>query len=202
MRLILTSDGLSNLKLKSEFLKMFKGNPKDASLLIIAGPQKKSHFQYIQAAKQSFNRLRITKIELANITRHINSKKFGKFDIILFMGGNTFYLLDRIRKTGFINYLKEHILSGRVFVGISAGSIIVHNSIEIAGWGISADSNLIGLQDLRGIGLTKTAVFPHYTNKNKKELIVFKKNTNYPIKEIRDGEAVIINGNKTKIIRK
>lgn len=202
MRLILSSDGLSNSKLKKEFLNLLGVDPKEASLLIITGPQKRSHWIYINEAKDRFVQLGIRKITIANITKEIKAKDFGKFDVILFMGGNTFYLLDRIRKTGFVSYIKNHIRSNRVYVGISAGSMIVSKSVELAGWGKEGDPNLIGLQDLTGLGLVSLTVFPHFKSSLKNEVNLFKKNTDYRIQEIRNGEAVLINGKQIRIVKK
>lgn len=202
MRLMLTSDGLSNPKLKGEFLRSLNKNPRESSVLIIAGLSKRKYFKYFRAAKDIFVSLGIKKITLANISNPIKAKEFGNFDVVLFMGGNTFYLLDRARKTGFISYIKNHVRKNNVYIGISAGSIIVHKSIEIAGWGTCADPNLIGLSDLTGIGLTNLAVYPHYKRGLEKEIKSFKINSKYRIQEIKDGEAVLINGSKVKIIRK
>ena len=202
MKLILSSDGLSGRKLKEAFLKMLTKRPKDISVLIIAGILKKRHLKYISKVKRQLVSMGISSIKIADISKNIHAKNFSSFDIIFFMGGNTFYLLNRTRKTGFVPFIKKHIKQGKIYLGVSAGSIIVHKTIEIAGWGVSADPNLIGLQDLRGIGVTNIAIFPHYKRKNKKELNSFKRNSSYTIKEIRDGEAVLIEANKIKIIRR
>ena len=54
------------------------------------------------------------------------------FDIIYMMGGNTFYLLDMIRKYKFDILIKKFIESKKIYIGSSAGSEILGNSIEIA----------------------------------------------------------------------
>ena len=80
-------------------------------------------------------------------------------DVILISGGNTFHLLNQIRKTGFADWFKEN-LDSKVFVGISAGSIIMTPSIAIASVD-DGDENLIGLEDLTGMRLVDFEVSVH-----------------------------------------
>ena len=69
-----------------------------------------------------------------NITEHKigNEININEFDVMYMMGGNTFYLLNIIRKTGFDKNIKEFINSGKIYVGSSAGSEILGNSIDVA----------------------------------------------------------------------
>ena len=62
-----------------------------------------------------------------NITEHKigNEININEFDVMYMMGGNTFYLLNIIRKTGFDKNIKEFINSGKIYVGSSAGSEIL-----------------------------------------------------------------------------
>ncbi len=47
------------------------------------------------------------------------------FDYIYLSGGNTAYLLQQSRKTGFLSLIKEFVLNkGKIYIGTSAGSII------------------------------------------------------------------------------
>lgn len=80
-------------------------------------------------------------------------------DVILISGGNTFHLLNQIRKTGFADWFKEN-LGSKVFVGISAGSIIMTPSIAIASVD-DGDENLIDLKDLTGMKLVDFEVSVH-----------------------------------------
>jgi len=83
-------------------------------------------------------------------------------------------------------------------IGVSAGSILVHKSIKLAGWGKEGDPNTIKLKNLNGLNLTNIAIFPHYKKRLAKELNKFRKIANYPIKELRDKQALLILGNKVK----
>lgn len=80
-------------------------------------------------------------------------------DVIFVSGGNTFYLLDQTRRTGLSEWLKQNI-DDKVYVGVSAGSIIVTPSIAVASID-DGDENNIGLTDLAGLSFVDFEVSPH-----------------------------------------
>ncbi len=80
-------------------------------------------------------------------------------DTIFVSGGNTFHLLNEVRRTGFGEWLKCNI-QYKVYVGVSAGSIIVTPSIAVASID-DGDENTVGLTDLTGLGLVDFEVSPH-----------------------------------------
>ncbi len=138
-----------------------------------------------------------------NICRNKSIKNLSNdIDVIYLLGGSTYYILDRLRKLGIDKMIKKFANKGGVFIGISAGSIIAGKDVKIAGWGSEADSNDIGLKDLRGLGLTDIAVFPHYKLKLKNEVKEFREKVDYPVFELRDGEALAIAGNKINKVGK
>ena len=51
-------------------------------------------------------------------------------DCIYISGGNTFYLLQELRKTGVDELIKQHILAGKLYIGESAGAVITAPNIE------------------------------------------------------------------------
>ena len=51
-------------------------------------------------------------------------------DCIHISGGNTFYLLQELRKTGVDELIKQHILAGKLYIGESAGAVITAPNIE------------------------------------------------------------------------
>jgi len=80
-------------------------------------------------------------------------------DVLYLSGGNTFHLLDQVRKTGFDKWLKDNI-DRKVYVGGSASSILMTSTIAVAGLEPS-DENLPGLTDLTGLGYVEFEIEPH-----------------------------------------
>jgi len=85
-----------------------------------------------------------------------------QFDLIFVGGGNTFRLLDHIRRNGFTEPAREFWLAGGDYYGGSAGAVLACQSIEIAE---GHDANEPGLQELSALGLLAgVSVLPHFTD--------------------------------------
>jgi dipeptidase E len=200
-KLLLTSDGLTSRKIQKEFLKLLDKPPTENKVLIMHTANIARKWRTIRRIVRGLIKLGIKKKNILLVNIRYKVSKIPKFDVLYSCGGNTYYILDRIRKTGFAKVIKKAVNQGKLYIGLSAGSIIVHKTIEIAGWGKEADPNLIGLRDLRGLNITNVAIFPHFKNKLRKEIAIFKKNTPYPIIELKDRQALEIVGNKKKIVK-
>lgn len=74
------------------------------------------------------------------------------------LGGNTFYLLDIIRKTNFDIDIKNFINSGKIYVGSSSGSGILGNSIDVA---LGYDDNNVNMTDFTGLKIVNGLIIPH-----------------------------------------
>ena len=116
--------------------------------------------------------------------------------MIYVCGGNTFYLLHKIKKIKFDEKIKNMVKKGIVYVGVSAGTIIAGPNIEISG----LDENDIKLKDLTGLNLTDKIISPHY-GINKEEIIEnFEKENKKKVIRLKDNQAWFIIGDKEFII--
>jgi dipeptidase E len=132
----------------------------------------------------------------------IIKSKLEKMDIINVGGGNTFFLLYWVRKCGLDKYLAELLDQGKIYMGISAGSMILGPSIEVSYWGYEPDKNVVKLKDLTGLNLVPFSISPHYTKKDLPSLKKESKKVSYPIIAINDTQAVQGIGNEYKIVGK
>lgn len=116
------------------------------------------------------------------------------YDMIYMIGWNTFYLLKKIRDTKFDIKLKEAINNSIVYVGSSAGSIILGNTIELA---LAYDKNDVNLVDFTGFKLIDSIIVPHA---NRKQEFIAEKREKYKDKiyAINDEYGVIYNNNEIK----
>ncbi len=87
------------------------------------------------------------------------ARKLDKAELIIIGGGNTFHLLKEACKTGFDTWLKDN-LADKVYMGTSAGSIIMTPYIAIASVD-DGDENAVGITDLNGLGFVDFEVSPH-----------------------------------------
>jgi len=204
MKLILMSSGLDNEKVKKEFSKLIDGRPSNKKVLIIFGVKTEEEWDHVDESRNELISLGILRDNIieANISEDISEKNFKEeYDVVYVCGGNTFYILDRLRKTSFDKLIKKLVEENKVYVGVSAGSIIAGPNIEMAEWGSEGDGNEVGLKNLEGFKFTNILFFPHYKNELKKEIDEFQKKTRYKIERFKNGEALIINEKEIKRIR-
>lgn len=188
--IFLTSCGIINNEIKKEFYKVITKDVKDLKVLYIttaadgeADPDKtwmEEEFQTI--------------LDLGILKENIMEYKIGnkininEFDVVYMMGGNTFYLLDIIRKTGFDKNIEEFINSGKIYVGSSAGSEILGNSINVA---LGYDENNVNMTDFTGLKIVDGLIIPHC---NRKENFInkLKDESNEKLYLLYDGEGINI----------
>ncbi len=88
-------------------------------------------------------------------------KDLAEHDVIYLSGGNTFYLLQQLQKTGAVPVIQKLVKEGKIYIGTSAGSIV-------AGPDISAVKNLDNesmapeLEGYSGLSLIDVVALPHW----------------------------------------
>lgn len=204
MKLFLTSAGLGRETTK-DFIKVIEKDPKHTRVCFIptaAGPEINKDFLEKDQKRLRELGCKITEIDLVQENKNSLYNKLKNFDVILVGGGNTFYLLKYVRKSGFDKIIISLLRQGKIYFGISAGSIIAGPNIEIANWKSNWDKNIVHLKNLSGINLVPFAVSPHFVEKDRKLLEKKSKEIDYPIVVLNDKQAIIVCGSKVKIIGK
>ena len=82
-------------------------------------------------------------------------------DFVFVSGGNTFFLLQEMRKSGFASLIKEYVNKGVIYCGSSAGSVVAGPDISLTK---ELDDPALApeLKDYKGLGLVDVVVFPHW----------------------------------------
>lgn len=120
-------------------------------------------------------------------------------DIIYLAGGNTFYFLKHLKKSGILPMLRAFVESGGVLSGLSAGGIIMSPNIRLAGYpSFECDENDVGLKNLKSLKLVNFEFFPHYRKSKKLNdaLSFYSETSKYPVYACKDGGGLIVNGNQ------
>jgi dipeptidase E len=203
IKLFLTSTGLPP-ETAPYFLKLLEKDPKDTRVAFIptaADPEEDKWF--VDAARKELYGLKflVEEVDLKESPEEIQ-KKLESVDVIYINGGNTFYLLDWTKKSGLDKYLGQLIENGKIYIGSSAGSILVGPNIELSGWDKSWDKNIVNLQDLSGLNLVPFAISSHFTEKDREILEKKSKELNYEVLPITDTQAVLVEGEDYKIVGK
>jgi len=144
--------------------------------------------------------MKIKKIDLKKENEKTLKEKFADCDVIFVNGGNTFYLLDIVRKSGFDKILPELLEQGKIYIAASAGSYITCPTIEAAGWK-DADKNIVGLKDLTGLNLVPFIITAHFNREKYYQAVIGAvKTTNLPVVALFDTQAVEVEDDKYKVV--
>lgn len=200
-RLFLTSTGLPK-ETRDYFLRTLGKKPSELKVAFIpsaADPENDKWF--VKAARDELIEIgfQVEDVDL-KIDPALLKHKLEVVDIIYINGGNTFYLLEWVRKSGLAKYLEELINNGKIYIGVSAGSILVCPSIELAGWDPGWDKNINNLRDTTGINIVPFAVSPHFTEEERAILERNRPNINYEIIAITDKQAILVEDEEYKIV--
>src|SRR3989339_1195241 len=173
MKLLLTSAGLPNKAIRSKFLQMMCKNPKDISVAFIptaADPEEDKRF--VKSAMDEIKEIgmQLFTVDLKEENEQSLRRKLSDCDVVYVNGGNTFYLLDWARKSGFDKVIIDLVGQGKVYIGTSAGSLLVGPDISVSGWMPSWDRNIVGLKDISGLGIVPFVVSPHFVESDRQVL--------------------------------
>ncbi len=126
-----------------------------------------------------------------------------KFDAVYIMGGNTFTMLDQLKKTHFLDLLPDFLDTKKLVYGISAGAILMGKSIAIAEIGPNGegDTNEIGISALDGLNLLKDyTVYTHYLESEDDQLFAYSTEHSSPIIGIPEESGIYVDGKDLKAL--
>ena len=190
--IILTSCGIIDGKFKEQFYRIInKEKIKDKKVLYITtasdgeNDSDKSWMdeEYETILDLGFSKENIYEFKIGQKEININD-----FDVIYMMGGNTFYLMDMIRKYNFDTVIKKAMDNGIIYIGSSAGSIILGNSVEYA---LPFDENNVDLKDFSGLRIIDGIIIPH-ANRKEEFISKVKENIGEKLFLLYDENGIII----------
>ncbi len=116
-------------------------------------------------------------------------------------GGNTYFLLKCVRESGFEKVIDDLTDKGLIYIGTSAGSYLVTPGIQMSSWKKEKrKKNQYGLTDFRGFNFVPFLLFAHYLPVHKEMLKEKMKEIKYPIRILKDGQAILVKGKKYKFL--
>lgn len=160
MKLLLTSTGLTHPEIIQAFLEFVEKLPKKIKIAFVStAARSKEELSFVEESINELTDLGIENILSIDVNR-VSPKEILICDAMYVCGGNTFYLLNEVRCSGFDKIIKQFINSNKLYVGVSAGSILVTPTIEIAQVE-PADPNDVGISDLTGLNIVGFEISPH-----------------------------------------
>ena len=125
-----------------------------------------------------------------------------KNDIIFIGGGNTFFLLQELRRSGADKILVQEVNKGKLYIGESAGAVIACPDIGYCS-GMDSPEKAPELTDYTGLGLVDFYIVPHIGNKEMGEAAekaVEEYNSRLDLKIITDRQIIQVDGENLKIL--
>jgi Peptidase E len=125
-------DGRQRTNITNKFLEMLN-RPIDNTKVLFIPTAAKSN-EAIRLVGMCRDQLLRIGIPLENITTYdideeLSFDEAAKYDVIYFTGGDTEYLLKRVKETKFDSIIKRMVYANKVYVGVSAGSLIATPNI-------------------------------------------------------------------------
>lgn len=190
--IILTSCGIINEELKKQFYRIINIEEiKDKKVLYITTASDGENDSDKSWMDDEYKTILNLGFEEKNIYEYKIGQKeinINNFDVIYMMGGNTFYLMDMIRKYNFDRIIKNAIDNGIIYIGSSAGSIILGNSVEYA---LPFDENNVDMKDFTGLKIIDGIIIPH-ANRKEEFINKVKNGINEKLYLLYDENGIII----------
>ncbi len=189
MKLILSSCDFRNEKSQKTIMDNLPYPINECKLLFI--PNEKATAEAISGSVY-YDRMQEFGFEKENVYvfDHNNPDKFRNLDIdvIYISGGNTFGILDKIRRCDFDKDIINYVKSGVVYIGGSAGAHIVSKNIQHVE---KYDANTVGITDFSGLGLFDGVLICHYTDARKKDYENLSKNSKCKTYALTDEDSIV-----------
>lgn len=166
-------------------------------------PYKEKSWLYEDRDKLVQMGFKVKDLNITGKTPSILNKELKNADVIFVAGGNTFYLLEKVRESGFDTIVKRLIDKGVIYIGSSAGSVLLCPTIAVVE-GLDDPKEAPQLKSYTSLGIVDFLILPHYGDeqyKKKYEVIMKKwKNKGYEMKLLTNRQAIIVHGDKCKIV--
>ncbi len=200
--IILTSNGLSSNVLLATARKYISGGK--AALVVTADNEYKEKNYHVERLTRELHTLGLT-VEIFDFDVQTPNELYS-YDVVEMIGGNPYYLLESIRKNGFVDVLKD-FAENKCLIGCSAGAMVLTPTLALVDK-FTPEMNFLNLKDLSACDLTDIQIMPHYSKFIKRyadleeKCLSFEQLNNCKIIRLNDGEAVVIENGKENIIKK
>ena len=202
--MILTSSLYESMGIVKKFL-----NEKTESKKILFIPTATNvdeYKKYIHLTQKVFEDFgyEVENFDISVFSEETVKEKISETKIVFISGGNTFYLLQELKKKNLISYLREKIENGLLYIGESAGSVITAPNI---GYADIVDDKALAteLNDYTGLNLVDFYVVPHFEEEpfvesSRKVVELYKDKLD--LKVINNKEVVLVENDEFRIRKK
>ncbi|MFV0562960.1 Type 1 glutamine amidotransferase-like domain-containing protein [Malaciobacter mytili] len=138
---------------------------KKVTFIATAAKYEKVNF-YVGTGKNALKKLGliVDELDISSASSDDISSKIKNNDFIYVSGGNTFYLLQELKKSGADLLIAEEVNKGKIYIGESAGSIVNSPNIEYIKAMESDYKIATELTNYNALNLVDFYPVPHYSD--------------------------------------
>jgi dipeptidase E len=199
--LVLCSNGLSSEKLLAA-IRNKMNNCKKAALVVTADNEYKENNYHVSRCVKELEQLNLC-VDIFDLDEQ-SAELLLDYDVVEFIGGNPYYLLNSIRENNATEIVKN-IANNKILIGWSAAAFVFSPTLELVNC-YSPEMNFLEMTDLRGLALTSIEVLPHYNRFMEKfehfeeKCIEYEKAYNVKVIRINDGDGVIVDADEVYVV--
>lgn len=160
---------------------------------------------YVKTGKKALEKVGmiVEEVEITQFSNEEISSILHKCDYIYITGGNTFFLLQELKRKGVDKIISEQVKSGKLYIGESAGAIIASPDTEyMKNVNFDPIKKAPELEDYSSLGLVDFYTIPHYGNfpfKKKGEKVIQLYNEKLQLIPISNKQAIFIEDSNIQI---
>ena len=160
---------------------------------------------YVKTGKKALEKVGmiVEEVEITQLPKEEISSILHKCDYIYITGGNTFFLLQELKRKGVDKIISEQVKSGKLYIGESAGAIIASPDTEyMKNVNFDPIEKAPELEDYSSLGLVDFYTIPHYGNfpfKKKGEKVIQLYNEKLQLIPISNKQAIFIEDSNIQI---
>ncbi|HOP10133.1 MAG TPA: Type 1 glutamine amidotransferase-like domain-containing protein [Oscillospiraceae bacterium] len=176
---------------------------KQVTFIPTAAKHEKVDF-FVKSGKKALEKagLVVDELDISTATSSEISCKLQKTDFIYISGGNTFFLLQELKRSGADKMIREQVESGKFYIGESAGIIILSPNIEYVTQ-MDNPKAALNLLTFDALNLIPFYPLPHRNSfpfKKTVEKIIAKYESDLPLIPISNSQAIFVEDDSVKIV--
>ena len=159
--------------------------------------------QYVEEGREALVALGLTikELEITQCEQKEIREVLRNCDCIYITGGNTFFLMQELRRTGTDRLIVEQVEEGKLYIGESAGAMVFAPNIEYAKKMDNHLSMTPGFNDFTALGIVNFYPVVHFKSYPFEESTqtVIRENRHLLLKPITNKQAIVVIGDTISI---
>ena len=210
MKLLLTSDGITNKSITKALFELVGKKPEETRLTFIPTAMNfssgdKSWFADALFEIRNLNLKHLDIVDISALPKEVWLPRLESADVLFFSGGTSVHLMYCLRKSGLIDLLPG-LLKTKVYAGLSAGSTVAAPDIGLSRKEAKIKhEKIFGYNSEEGLGLVDFYVqahlnSPEFPERSEKSLSEFAKSFGKTIYALDRNSALKIIDGKVEVI--